>query len=338
MLRRLVLLVIGLGLAVAGCAREAPSARTPDPSFMPWVTPPGYAWPPPSVGKEDRMHPSDRALLLSKTDPITTANRPALPSDTLIPGGEDCLDRLRERGVRFEVLSGERGVETPILVHGSLGGVSYWSQSGAMVVDCRLALALDRVGPEFVALGVTRARFSGAYVYRTSRKGRLSLHAYGLAIDVHDVTAEQRTYSVKGDFRRGLESGCTSAAPLLNQLACRLKALGLFRELLTPDYNADHYDHLHLGIAPIPGSEARAAAASTPTERPSASQREVAAENGARKGSSEIKTAGQRVDGRAVHVEGEPTRRRVARLRADLEHLAAVTSDRIRAEASDEAR
>jgi hypothetical protein len=38
---------------------------------------------------------------------------------------------------------------------------------------------------------------------------------------------------------------------VLNRLACSFKSTGLFKELLTPDYNADHHDHFHLAIEPI---------------------------------------------------------------------------------------
>lgn len=344
MLRTIVPLILALGLFAAGCAREAPSARVPDPSFSPWITRPGYAWPPRTLLKEDRMKPGERALSLSKTDPITTANRPPLPSDSLIPGGEDCVDRLRERGVHFDKLPAERGVDTPILVRGPLGGVQFWSHGGPMVVDCRMALALDRVGPEFVALGVTRARFSGAYVYRTSKKGRLSLHAYGLAIDMHDVSTEAGVASVKGDYQRGLADGCSEEAPLLNRLACRLRRQGLFRELLTPDYDADHQDHLHLGLAPLPhrtsdepGSEPSSGHGEELSSS-SASETKVAPHDAAGKARPQVKPAGKRVDPGSAHVKRPPSGMRVASLRPNLKNVPDVPRHALEAESSDEAR
>ena len=230
-----------------GCAREARVAETPR-AGLPWATPTDYAWPPrvnapssqrPSVAERTRKHP------------VTTSNRAPLPSDRALPGGERCLELLRASAVPFRELESSRGVDTPIVVNGPIHGIEFWSPGGPMLVDCRFALGLSRVAPHFAALGIVRVRFSGAYVYRTSRSGRLSLHAYGLALDVHEVSTRAATYSVKRDFARGLGDGCVESAPLLNRLYCRLLAPGLFRELLTPDYNADHYDHLHLGIAPL---------------------------------------------------------------------------------------
>jgi hypothetical protein len=329
MLRRGQTLLLGLLLFAMGCAREAPSARTPDPGFRPWLTPPGYAWPPRALSKEDRMHPGLRAEELSKTAPVTTANRPPLPSDSLIPGGADCIERLRERDVRFETLPAERGVDTPILVHGALGGVNFWSSGGPMVVDCRMALVLLRVAPEFTALGITRARFSGAYVYRTSKQGRLSLHAYGLAIDMHDVTTAEGTFSVQRDFARGI--GCAEGSPLLNRLSCRLRALGLFRELLTPDYDADHQDHVHLGLAPLPIAHVK-------TEPELHAEPEMTAQDRAGKAGAQVKPTGKRGDRGSLHVKRATTRARITRLGPNLQDSSDVRSDRVSADASDEAR
>lgn len=329
MLRRCETLLLGLLFFAIGCAREAPSARTPDPGFRPWLTPPGYAWPPRALSKQDRMHPGLRAEELSKTAPVTTANRPPLLSDSLIPGGADCIERLREREIRFETLPAERGVDTPILVHGAIGGVNFWSSGGPMVVDCRMALVLLRVAPEFTALGITRARFSGAYVYRTSKQGRLSLHAYGLAIDMHDVTTPDGTFSVKRDFARGI--GCTDDSPLLNRLSCRLRALGLFRELLTPDYDADHQDHVHLGLAPLPIAHVR-------TEPDLRAEPEMTAQDRASKTSAQVKSARKRGDRSSLNVKRATTGAGIARLGPNLQHSSDMGGDRISADASDEAR
>jgi hypothetical protein len=232
-----------------------------------------------------------------------------------------------------------------------------------MIVDCRFALGLWHVAPALTELGVSRVRFSGAYVYRTSRKGRLSLHAYGLALDVHEVTTADGTFSVKRDFARGIGDGCSAGAPLLNRLSCRLRAPGLFRELLTPDYNADHHDHLHLGIAPLPSSTAekradvgpmpsarmnrRAALRREPAKlerareranRRSARLHERPSQNRLRKRRAQVEAAREGRDPGAVGVDSSPSSARIARLWADLEAAAEMSGDRIDAPASDEAR
>ena len=150
-------------------------------------------------------------------------------------------------GVPFEEAPPTRGVDVPIVVLGALGGVEYWASDGRpLLLDCRLAVALHEIGPILRGHGVIRARFSGAYVWRTTRSGRPSRHARGLAIDVHDLTTGSETFTVKGHFAR--KTPCAADAPLLNRIACDLSATRLFRELLTPDYDRDHHDHFHLAI------------------------------------------------------------------------------------------
>jgi len=328
--RHALVLVAALVVAALGCARETPRARAPELGFRPWIAPPGYSWPPRSV-KRDRREVGPGALALSKSDPITTPARSPLPSDSLLPGGATCLERLAERGVRFTPAPAIRGVETPVILKGPIGGVEFWSYSGPMVVDCRFALGLEQVVGEFAAVGVRRVRFSGAYVFRTSKKGRLSLHAYGLALDVHDVTTDAGTFSVKRDFARGLAEGCGAEVPVLNQLACRLRQRNLFRELLTPDYDSDHHDHLHLGVAPLPGAS-RALLAGSGTKPERASKQRLG------KTGTQVKASRQRAKQRPVRVDDATSDARVARLWADLEKASEVTRDEIEPAPADQSR
>jgi len=270
------LLAIGLfGALLSGCAHEAGQAQAPAPGWAAgWVLPvSNYEFPPktrPRTPEAEPAHPTRGntptapSLLLS---PLRFAAAPGVPTyadgrprplaPELIaaefPGGDACLSELRSAGVPFQLASEKRGVATPVAIEGPIGGVRYWTLgAGPMVADCRLALALAKVAPELRSLGITAMRFSGAYSYRMAKVGRLSLHAYGLAIDVHEVLADGKSYVVARDFAKGLPNGCAVDAPLLNRLACRLAQLRLFQELLTPDSNADHHDHLHVAIARAP--------------------------------------------------------------------------------------
>lgn len=258
-----------------GCAHEAGEPQAPTPGWHAgWVLPASeYDFPPKTLPRKQtrtaaaptRGNTPPPPVVMS---PLRFAASPGVPTyadgrprplaPELIaaefPSGDECLSRLRESGVAFQALDDKRGVSTPIAIEGPIGGVRYWTvASGAMVSDCRLALALVKVAPELRGLGISAVRFSGAYSYRMARVGRLSLHAYGLALDVHEVIADGTSYVVTRDFARGLPNGCAGGAPLLNRLACRLAQLRLFQELLTPDSNADHRDHLHLAIARAPG-------------------------------------------------------------------------------------
>ena len=238
-------------LAATGCAtrwdgRDARAAMIDagHKSSAPWNAPvlPSWdpdAWGPPAHGPEPGVTPSYDARA--------------------IPGGDACVANLSRLGVRFERLAFLKGVETPVHVSGPIGGVRFTAGAGlAMNLDCRMAVALAEAAPHMREMGVTEVRFSGAYVFRGTRAGRPSRHALGLAIDLHAFTfaspagdgAPVAPLEVKRDFRRGTP-WCAPDAPRLNQLACRLKQLGLFRELLTPDYDRDHHDHFHLAIWPL---------------------------------------------------------------------------------------
>lgn len=184
-----------------------------------------------------------------RAEPETTQHPspPARHTSGPIPSGTSCLRELGKRNVAHRVLPGLRGVENPVEIQGALGGVEYYAADGRRFqMDCRLAVALDEIGPTMQQFGVTRIRYSGAYVYRTTRTGRLSHHAYGLAIDLHDFEMGKSTLAVKRDFKRNVS--CGVRARELNDLACALRQQPLFEEFLTPDYNSDHYDHLHVSV------------------------------------------------------------------------------------------
>jgi hypothetical protein len=168
-----------------------------------------------------------------------------------VVGGTACLAELAARGVRFSRTEPVLGVATPIRVEGPIGGVRFYTlEKKPFVIDCRLALALSEISEDLRALGVTEARFSGAYVYRTSHPGRMSLHAYGLAIDLHEFKANGEALLVKSLFEKGRV--CSPEAPLLNRLACRVLERRLFHEQIGPDDNAAHHDHFHFGLRPLP--------------------------------------------------------------------------------------
>ncbi len=252
-MRALALVIVAL--SGAGCAREAVPATAPLPVYPPgsvhaWATPPPGAAPLTTQPHYAALAaPPLAGVVAPAALPPAPVSRPDVPrlSSTEIPSGEACLTELARTSVKYHRLDAKRGITTPVEVTGKIGGISFGS---ALVADCRFVLALERVAPVMAELGVSSVRFSGAYSYRMSRVGRLSLHAYGLALDVHEVRFGATWHSVERDFARGLADGCASTSPAMNQLACRLKATQLFKELLTPDYDSDHGNHLHLAIAP----------------------------------------------------------------------------------------
>ncbi|HEX4338432.1 MAG TPA: extensin family protein [Polyangiaceae bacterium] len=169
-----------------------------------------------------------------------------------IPDGDDCLALLATDSIAFHQIAPRPGMITPVDVTGPIGGVRYETAgTTSLVCDCRLVVALDMLAPELRSFGIKEVQHSGAYVYRTTRRGHPSLHALGLAIDVHRIAMGKHRLDVSRDYARGQGPSCEEGSPVLNRLACELDRTGLFEQIITPDDDGDHRDHLHLAISPL---------------------------------------------------------------------------------------
>jgi hypothetical protein len=244
--------LVPLSAALAGCATVPPlPAPTPELPLAAWE---GGATPPQDAARTSSANA--RSPALAKTARRNASDSgfapPSATSASPIPGSATCLRELHARGVHFRESAPVVGIHTPIVLEGPLDGIRFYaSDHRPFLADCRLVLALRVVTPELRALGVTDVRFSGAYVYKQTHPGRMSMHAYGLAADLHAFTVAGTTHEVKHDFARG--AGCGGSLPVLNQIACRIRAHGVFKEQLGPDDNAAHFDHFHVGLKPLPG-------------------------------------------------------------------------------------
>ena len=257
------------GRILAFLAAALPACATVPPLPKPTAELPLAAWErEASPGTELGAAPSSShasAPSLAKTathaylppDTSGFAPPPATTAASPIPGGTECLSELRSRGVPFRINAPVLGVATPVVLAGPLHGLRFYApDKRPFLADCRLLLALDEIAPELLTLGVSEVRFSGAYVYKLTHPGRMSMHAYGLAVDLHAFHVRGTTLEVKRDFARARGTACTSGMPTLNLVACRMRAHGVFKELLSPDDNAAHFDHFHVGLKPLPGEVA----------------------------------------------------------------------------------
>lgn len=253
-LRNLLAPALTGALLLGGCAAPAAPYHSPDH----WSKE-GYEWPPGSGEDAQKFAHSDYPSALRAKEvepelyekptqsPIAAHIPPPEPTNAPLLEGQSCQRALRKAGVDFRPMGSLKGVENPVEVREKLGGIVFYaSDHRPLQLDCRLALALEKLRPVFARHGLTRARFSGAYSYRRTRSGRLSHHAHGLAIDLHDLEFGGKSFSVTDDFAR--RAGCSPANPPLNQLACAMREQRLFEEFLTPDFNFDHRDHLHIAV------------------------------------------------------------------------------------------
>ena len=132
---------------------------------------------------------------------------------------------------------------------------SRYPYSGAVRATCPLTAALYVWEREVVAVAaeqwlespVARIEMIGVYACRNiygRSEGRLSEHANANAIDIAGFRLENgRVIRVLG----GWTSGEADAAFLR---AVRDGGCGVFRGVLSPDYNRAHADHLHLDMGP----------------------------------------------------------------------------------------
>ncbi len=167
-----------------------------------------------------------------------------------------CLDRLSESGVSYQPGASRPGVDAPVEITGPIAGDQYKSYTGQrLVLDCSLVLSLAQAGEYFREAGATEVVYSTASKRRTIRGTQTpSKHGNGLALDIHELigpnigrlTVEARYEQGLGDDRDCVGTPETEQGRVWRTLYCRLMSSGLFRLILTPDYDADHYNHFHV--------------------------------------------------------------------------------------------
>jgi hypothetical protein len=181
-----------------------------------------------------------------------------------------CFAQLDERDVPYEHLNDVALVDAPVRITGTLHGVAFThlrqapapaQPTDGSIVDCRLLLALDDFARSLEGRGITEIGYISAY--RRDRTGRAKpgeRHPAGLAIDVAWFGLKDGSrWDVGRDFggkvgaktcgghARGPQPS-SERATALRQLVCDVGRQRLFNLLLTPNYDRDHNDHVHLEV------------------------------------------------------------------------------------------
>jgi hypothetical protein len=176
------------------------------------------------------------------------------PSHTAL-SGRTCLARLSAHDISYRPVDiGEPGdphcaVDTAVKISRIHAAFNHPATMSCALAD-RLdeferdivqPLALDELGSR-----ATRIDHLGSYSCRQNSRmaGRWSQHAQGQAIDIAGFRlSDGTTVSLARDWNEPGAKG-----QFLRHLAHR--ACGYFSVVLTPDSNAEHYDHMHLDIGP----------------------------------------------------------------------------------------
>lgn len=179
------------------------------------------------------------------------------PTPSASPGQHQpaqCLARLDQLGVRYAPggmpASGNSAcaVENPVAVSAA---TIAWNPPG--LVSCSFALALESFARDIVlptalrhfGKRVVAMQHLGAYsCRREAATGRWSQHAAGTAIDIAGFALEDGTVvSVEREWRKP-----GPKRDFLRDVAHQ--ACGRFGLVLTPDSDAEHYNHIHLDLGP----------------------------------------------------------------------------------------
>ena len=228
--------LIGLGvlLTLSGCVRRPPEPlRAPSPY-------PSRTEAPLVGGLVDRMIDGGTQALVVRE-------------------GSDlgrCLAELNAARVRFSPVPDRQNTATCGLHQGGVLGADLGTVArmapGDVEMTCQTALALsiwrrqslEPAAREILGSDVVQIDHMGAYACRNVNNGvgsnRISAHSQAAALDFAGVRLRDgRRITVTKDW-----SGDTPEARFLKRIrddACRI-----FGTTLSPDYNAVHYDHLHL--------------------------------------------------------------------------------------------
>jgi hypothetical protein len=198
-----------------------------------------------------------RELLIPLITPSLWTGTPAAPGSDLT-----CLSLLAAEGMIAAEAEPAEGIATPVLIpDAGIGGVRYrqfYPRRPARIIDCRLALALLRAAPVLRANGVAEVVFLSHYrpSYGLLKPGQYNFHSQGLAIDIWGFrTSSGLELSIRRDYETGLgfadPQSClgrpmTLKGMLLRKIACDLDLSDAFEAILTPDFDAQHWNHYHL--------------------------------------------------------------------------------------------
>lgn len=169
------------------------------------------------------------------------------PTAAMADAGKACEAELDRAGVKWTHVKRSGRIADPIEVTDHvLAGVTYTNWFGPKAstkMECQLALALLRIGPELRALGVREVQYGQVFDWShidTIHGRKLSRHAVGLAMDIGAFVDDSgRVVKVLHNYQRG--------DSLLLSLEELFEANVNFHNLLTPRIDpAGHSNHFHV--------------------------------------------------------------------------------------------
>lgn len=188
--------------------------------------------------------------------PVRPRNSPPITLDQPpSPATQACFADLSREGVRYSPLP-DRDYGGGCVLRGTVQLIDFGvPTSNLKAMACPLAQrfvawvrhGLVPAGREILGSPVVRVESMGTYACRGviggAASNRLSEHATGNAVDVAAfVLADGRRISIERDWRNP-DPAVQEFLAVIRRSACKR-----FGTVLSPDYNAAHYNHLHLDL------------------------------------------------------------------------------------------
>ncbi len=183
------------------------------------------------------------------------------------PPKSDCLQQLDDYGVVYTPTSVPLDhpdgypnldciVEDPVYLHSPVAdvGIRYYydDNEAPILVSCETALSIyhmatiirDMDGIELEHIGTYSCRVIGG-------TQTLSQHAFANAIDLSGFLLDDDSfYSVEFDWEKDQPNPVSDGGAWLKDLMDACFAMDIWNIILTPNYNAAHYNHFHVDLTP----------------------------------------------------------------------------------------
>ena len=148
-------------------------------------------------------------------------------------------------------------IEDPVVLDPSQHGILFKPDAFAeepepLLASCELARAVGRTATMLGERDVTALVHFGTYGCRSiAGVDTISQHALANAFDLAEVQlANGEAYTVLDGWEMDAPAPQTSAGQFWRELTQELYAQDVFHIILTPEFNAEHANHIHLDLTP----------------------------------------------------------------------------------------
>ncbi len=175
------------------------------------------------------------------------------------PGDEElptCYEQLTAAGVEYRAVTedppGDCGVTDAVNIRGPINGINYGYgpqlQTG-WTTSCLIAMRLVSASEVFKAHGVESVEHIGSYNCRTvAGSETLSQHSFGTAFDIKGYRTSDQNIRYIDHWEHDTDEPESDEGQFLYDVTHALHNARVFNRMLTPDYDADHDDHVHVDL------------------------------------------------------------------------------------------